>query len=72
MAWCVEREDWRTFRLDRMRDVTASTWRSRRVGTPIPPSTSRTRSAVRRTATRHRCGSWLQWPRCPPGSTPAG
>lgn len=27
MAWDVDREDWRTFRLDRMRDVTASTWR---------------------------------------------
>ncbi len=27
MAWDVEREDWRTFRLDRMREVSASTWR---------------------------------------------
>ncbi len=27
MAWDVDREDWRTFRLDRMREVTASTWR---------------------------------------------
>ncbi|MBB3050614.1 putative DNA-binding transcriptional regulator YafY [Prauserella isguenensis] len=27
MAWDVDREDWRTFRLDRMTDVTATTWR---------------------------------------------
>ena len=27
MAWDVDREDWRTFRLDRMREVAASTWR---------------------------------------------
>ena len=27
MAWDVDREDWRTFRLDRMRDVVTSTWR---------------------------------------------
>ncbi|MPY81209.1 MAG: WYL domain-containing protein [Actinophytocola sp.] len=27
MAWDVDRDDWRTFRLDRMRDVVATTWR---------------------------------------------
>ncbi len=27
MAWDVDREDWRTFRLDRMREVVQSTWR---------------------------------------------
>ena len=27
MAWDVDREDWRTFRLDRMRSVAPSTWR---------------------------------------------
>ncbi|TYB60607.1 WYL domain-containing protein [Nonomuraea sp. PA05] len=27
MAYDVDRDDWRTFRLDRMRDVTATTWR---------------------------------------------
>ena len=27
MAWDVDREDWRTFRLDRMRAVAPSTWR---------------------------------------------
>ncbi|UBU13757.1 helix-turn-helix transcriptional regulator [Nonomuraea gerenzanensis] len=27
MAYDVNRDDWRTFRLDRMRDVTATTWR---------------------------------------------
>ena len=27
MAWDVDREDWRTFRLDRMRSVVPSTWR---------------------------------------------
>ena len=36
MAWCVEREDWRTFRLDRMRDVTASTWRFKARAHPDP------------------------------------
>lgn len=29
MAWDVDRDDWRTFRLDRMREVVASTWRFR-------------------------------------------
>ncbi|MDX6238796.1 MAG: hypothetical protein QOG10_3611, partial [Kribbellaceae bacterium] len=27
MAWDVDRDDWRTFRLDRMREATATTWR---------------------------------------------
>ncbi|MFC3997298.1 helix-turn-helix transcriptional regulator [Nocardiopsis sediminis] len=27
MAWDVDRDDWRTFRLDRMREVAATTWR---------------------------------------------
>lgn len=27
MAWDLDREDWRTFRLDRMADVVATTWR---------------------------------------------
>jgi predicted DNA-binding transcriptional regulator YafY len=27
MAWDVDREDWRTFRLDRIRSLTPSTWR---------------------------------------------
>ena len=27
MAWDRDRDDWRTFRLDRMRDTTATTWR---------------------------------------------
>jgi predicted DNA-binding transcriptional regulator YafY len=27
MAWDVDRDGWRTFRLDRMREVTATTWR---------------------------------------------
>ncbi|MCP2259226.1 putative DNA-binding transcriptional regulator YafY, contains an HTH and WYL domains [Streptoalloteichus tenebrarius] len=29
MAWDVDRDDWRTFRLDRMRDAVATTWRFR-------------------------------------------
>ncbi|MFC4005106.1 helix-turn-helix transcriptional regulator [Prauserella oleivorans] len=29
MAWDVDRDDWRTFRLDRMRDVVATTWHFR-------------------------------------------
>ncbi len=36
MAWDVDREDWRTFRLDRMRAVTASTWRFRPREHPDP------------------------------------
>ena len=27
MAWDLDRDDWRTFRLDRMADVEATTWR---------------------------------------------
>ncbi|WP_205856150.1 helix-turn-helix transcriptional regulator, partial [Phytoactinopolyspora endophytica] len=27
MAWDLDRDDWRTFRLDRMREATATTWR---------------------------------------------
>jgi len=27
MAWDIVRDDWRTFRLDRMRDLAATTWR---------------------------------------------
>ncbi len=36
MAWDVDREDWRTFRLDRTSDVTASTWRFRPREHPDP------------------------------------
>ncbi|QIK75926.1 helix-turn-helix transcriptional regulator [Nocardioides piscis] len=36
MAWCVDREDWRTFRLDRMRSVAASTWRFKPRDHPDP------------------------------------
>jgi predicted DNA-binding transcriptional regulator YafY len=36
MAWDVDRGDWRTFRLDRMRDVTATTWRFRPREHPDP------------------------------------
>ena len=36
MAWDVDREDWRTFRLDRMREVTAGTWRFRPREHPDP------------------------------------
>lgn len=36
LAWDLEREDWRTFRLDRMRDVRASTWRFRPREAPDP------------------------------------
>ncbi|TWF80573.1 putative DNA-binding transcriptional regulator YafY [Pseudonocardia hierapolitana] len=38
MAWDVDRGDWRTFRLDRMRDVTATTWRFRPREHPDPVS----------------------------------
>ncbi|HLU60087.1 MAG TPA: YafY family protein [Pseudonocardia sp.] len=36
MAWDVDRADWRTFRLDRMRDVVATTWRFRPRQHPDP------------------------------------
>ncbi|BCL14963.1 helix-turn-helix transcriptional regulator [Micromonospora sagamiensis] len=36
MARDVERDDWRTFRLDRMREVTATTWRFRPSEHPDP------------------------------------
>lgn len=36
MAWDVDRDDWRTFRLDRMRDVVATTWRFRAREHPDP------------------------------------
>jgi predicted DNA-binding transcriptional regulator YafY len=36
MAWDLDRGDWRTFRLDRMRDVTATTWRFRPREHPDP------------------------------------
>lgn len=36
MAWDVDREDWRTFRLDRMDDVVATGWHVRRRDHPDP------------------------------------
>ena len=36
MAWDLDRDDWRTFRLDRMRDVAATTWRFRPREHPDP------------------------------------
>ncbi|MER5393402.1 YafY family protein [Saccharopolyspora sp. NPDC002686] len=36
MAFDVDRDDWRTFRLDRMREVTATTWRFRPREHPDP------------------------------------
>jgi predicted DNA-binding transcriptional regulator YafY len=36
MAWDVDRADWRTFRLDRMREVVATTWRFRAREHPDP------------------------------------
>ncbi|KKJ99883.1 YafY family protein [Micromonospora sp. HK10] len=36
MAWDVDRDDWRTFRLDRMREVVATTWRFRTREHPDP------------------------------------
>lgn len=36
MGWDVDREDWRTFRLDRAREVTATTWRFRPRDHPDP------------------------------------
>jgi predicted DNA-binding transcriptional regulator YafY len=36
MAWDADRDDWRTFRLDRMREVVATTWRFRAREHPDP------------------------------------
>jgi predicted DNA-binding transcriptional regulator YafY len=36
MAWDVDRQDWRTFRLDRMREAVATTWRFSRREHPDP------------------------------------
>lgn len=36
MAWDVDRDDWRTFRLDRMREVVATTWHFRGREYPDP------------------------------------
>ncbi|WP_433389202.1 helix-turn-helix transcriptional regulator [Micromonospora sp. KLBMP9576] len=36
MAWDVDRDDWRTFRLDRMREAVATTWRFRARDHPDP------------------------------------
>jgi predicted DNA-binding transcriptional regulator YafY len=36
MAWDTDRDDWRTFRLDRMRDAVATTWRFRPREHPDP------------------------------------
>jgi predicted DNA-binding transcriptional regulator YafY len=36
MAWDVDRDDWRTFRLDRMRDAAATTWHFRAREHPDP------------------------------------
>ncbi|GAA4942514.1 YafY family protein [Streptomonospora halophila] len=36
MAWDPDRDDWRTFRLDRMREVAATTWRFRAREHPDP------------------------------------
>ena len=36
LAWDVDRDDWRVFRLDRMADVTATTWRFRPRNHPDP------------------------------------
>jgi predicted DNA-binding transcriptional regulator YafY len=36
MAWDLDRDDWRTFRLDRMREVAATTWRFRAREHPDP------------------------------------
>jgi predicted DNA-binding transcriptional regulator YafY len=36
MAWDVDRDDWRTFRLDRMHDAAATTWRFRQRDHPDP------------------------------------
>lgn len=38
MAWDIDRDDWRTFRLDRMREVVATTWQFRPREHPDPVS----------------------------------
>ncbi|MFI7435457.1 helix-turn-helix transcriptional regulator [Micromonospora haikouensis] len=51
MAWDVDRGDWRTFRLDRMRQVAATTWRFRAREHPDP--VAHVRRAVAEAPYRH-------------------
>ncbi|MCK9879037.1 YafY family transcriptional regulator [Frankia sp. Ag45/Mut15] len=52
MAWDVDRADWRTFRLDRMDQVTATTWRFRPREHPDP--VAHVQRAVTEAPYRHR------------------
>lgn len=52
LAWDLRREDWRTFRLDRMAGVRASTFRFARRA--APDAVEHVRQAVRRTGDAHR------------------
>ena len=51
LAYDLDRDDWRTFRLDRMTGVVATTWVFRPGRRPTPGSSSRGRSTSRRTVT---------------------
>jgi predicted DNA-binding transcriptional regulator YafY len=56
MAHDVDRDDWRTFRLDRMTSVATTTWRFRERPHEDPATYVQRSVAVRRTASRR--GSW--------------
>jgi predicted DNA-binding transcriptional regulator YafY len=62
MAWDVDREDWRTFRLDRMRSVVPSTWRFKQRDHPDPAE------YVRRSV----FACTRRWRTSPPAPTRAG
>ena len=53
MAWDVDRDDWRTFRLDRMREVVATTWRFRAREHSDPVAATHVQRSVTEAPYRH-------------------
>jgi len=78
MAWDTDRGDWRTFRLDRMQDTGATTWRFAPREHPEPttstgwPFTSRASATTSTSSNRSSCGRpRVGWPRpWPPWAEP--
>lgn len=60
MAWDVDRDGWRTFRLDRMHEVTATTWRFRPREHPDP--VAYVQRSVTAAPYRHVARVWLDAP----------
>jgi predicted DNA-binding transcriptional regulator YafY len=60
LAWDLDRDDWRTFRLDRVRDPAPTTWRFRRREHPDPAAY--VQRAVTSSTYRHRARVLLRVP----------